>query len=133
MTAVVRNNYWRLSLVFFVSLLIASAWLIFPYLIQGKQLLGSVGDTARLTKAGNVSMYLTRYLVDHQDLELTATFATDEFFQYVDQATTIGNLRCMSVTRYSRPRIRSGPISQNITALQFTAFRSGRSPGLLLI
>ena len=38
-------------------------------------------------------MYLTRYLVDHPELELTATFATDEFFQYVDQATTIGNLR----------------------------------------
>jgi len=92
-TTAVRNNYWRLSLVFFISLLIASAWLIFPYLIQGKQLLGSVGDTARLTKAGNVSMYLTRYLVDSQDLELTATFATDEFFQYVDQATTIGDLR----------------------------------------
>lgn len=93
MTTAVRNNYWRLSLAFFISLLIASAWLVFPYLIQGKQLLGNIGDTARLTKAGNVSMYLTRYLVDSQDLELTATFATDEFFQYVDRATTIGDLR----------------------------------------
>ncbi len=93
MTLAIRNNYARVGLVLFVTLLISSAWLVFPYLIQGKKLLSDVGDGARMTKAGHVSMYLTRYLVDHPDLELTATFATDEFFQYVDQATTIGNLR----------------------------------------
>ena len=76
-----------------VSLLIASAWLVFPYFIQGKQLLGGVGADARMTKAGRVSMYLTRYLVDNPRLELTATFATGEFFQYVDRASTVGNLR----------------------------------------
>ena len=80
-------------LVMVVTLIIASAWLVFPYLIQGRQLLQGVGDNARLTKAGNVSMYLTRYLVDTRDLELTATFATDEFFQYVDQSSAIGKLR----------------------------------------
>ncbi len=93
MTTGVRNNYARVGLVLFISLLISSAWLVFPYLIQGKQLLSNVGDNARMTKAGHVSMYLTRYLVDHPSLELTATFATDEFFQYVDQASSIGNLR----------------------------------------
>jgi hypothetical protein len=93
MTTVIRNNYARLSVVLLVSLLIASAWLVFPYLIQGKKLLSGVGDNARMTKAGHVSMYLTRYLVDHPKLELTATFATDEFFQYVDRVATIGNLR----------------------------------------
>ena len=93
MTTGVRNNYARVGLVLFISLLISSAWLVFPFLIQGKQLLSNVGDNARMTKAGHVSMYLTRYLVDHPQLELTATFATDEFFQYVDQASSIGNLR----------------------------------------
>lgn len=93
MTTGVRNNYARVGLVLFVSLLISSAWLVLPYLIQGKQLRSTVGDNARMTKAGHVSMYLTRYLVDHPKLELTATFATDEFFQYVDQASSIGNLR----------------------------------------
>jgi len=76
-----------------VSLLIASAWLVFPYFIQGKQLLSGVGTDARMTKAGHVSMHLTRYLVDNPRLELSATFATGEFFQYVDQASTVGNLR----------------------------------------
>lgn len=93
MSTTVGNNYTRVSFVLLISLLIASAWLVFPYLIQGRQLLSDVGSGARLTKAGNVSMYLTRYLVNHPDLELTATFATDEFFQYVDQVASIGNLR----------------------------------------
>jgi cytochrome c-type biogenesis protein len=81
------------GIVMLVSLIIASAWLVFPYLIQGRQLLSDVGDSARMTKGGRVSMYLTRYLVDHPELELTATFATDEFFQYVDRASSIGDLR----------------------------------------
>ena len=92
-TTIKRLNYPRIGLVMLVSLLIASAWLVFPYFIQGRDMLSGVGDNARMTKAGRVSQYLTRTLVDHPDLELMATFATDEFFQYVDQASTIGNLR----------------------------------------
>ena len=88
-----RTPYLRLGLVALISLLIASSWLVFPYFIQGKDLMRDVGSNARLTKGGRVSLYLTRYLLKHQDLELTATFATDEFFQYVDRAATIGNLR----------------------------------------
>lgn len=93
MSATTRINYPRAGIVMFVSLVIASAWLVFPYLIQGRQLLSDVGDDARMTKGGHVSMYLTRFLVDHPKLELTATFATDEFFQYVDRTSTIGDLR----------------------------------------
>jgi cytochrome c biogenesis protein CcdA len=93
MATVTRVNYPRVGLVMITSLIIASAWLVFPYLIQGRQLLADVGDTARMTKGGQVSMYLTRYLVDHPELELTATFATVEFFQYVDRASTISDLR----------------------------------------
>lgn len=93
MASISRINYTRAGVVMLVSLLIASAWLVFPYFIQGQQLLSGVGSDARMTKAGRVSMYLTRYLVDNPRLELTATFATSEFFQYVDQATTVGSLR----------------------------------------
>ena len=88
-----RTHYARLALVALVSLLIASAWLVFPYFIHGKNLLQDAGDKARLIKGGNVSQYLTRYLVTHPDLELSATFATEEFFQYVDRAAVVGNLR----------------------------------------
>lgn len=88
-----HNRYFRLGLVALLSLIIASSWLVFPYFIQGKDLLKGAGAQARMTKGGRVSLYLTRYLVGHPQLELTATFATDEFFQYVDQAATIGALR----------------------------------------
>ena len=93
MTVAVQTNYTRVGVVLVISVLIASLWLVFPYFIQGKQLLRGAGDGARLTKAGNVSIYLTRLLVSTKELELTATFATDEFFQYIDRPTTIGNLR----------------------------------------
>ena len=93
MSTTPRINYPRVGIVMLVGLIIASAWLVFPYMIQGRQMLSDVGDSARMTKGGRVSMYLTRYLVDHRELELTATFATDEFFQYVDRASTIGDLR----------------------------------------
>jgi cytochrome c-type biogenesis protein len=93
MAIAIRTNYFKLGLVALVSLLIASSWLVFPYFIQGKDLMRDAGGKARLTKGGRVSLYLTRYLVEHPELELTATFATDEFFQYVDRAATVGNLR----------------------------------------
>ncbi|MDH3747288.1 MAG: cytochrome c biogenesis protein CcdA [Gammaproteobacteria bacterium] len=88
-----RISYSKAGIVLLVSLIISSTWLIFPYFIQGKQLLSDTGAGARMTKGGRVSLYLTRYLVDHPELELTATFATDEFFQYVDRANVVGNLR----------------------------------------
>ena len=83
----------KLGALAFVGLLIASSWLVFPYFVQGQQLLRGVGDNARVIKAGSVSRYLTRQLAYARELELTATFATDEFFQYVDQAGIVGNLR----------------------------------------
>ena len=93
MVSATRTQYFRLGMVALVSLAIASSWLIFPYFIQGKDLLKSAGSEARMTKGGRVSLYLTRYLVEHPQLELSATFATDEFFQYVDRVATIGMLR----------------------------------------
>jgi cytochrome c-type biogenesis protein len=74
-------------------LVIASSWLVLPYFVQGKQLLRNVGDDSRMIKAGSVSSYLTRRLIYTPDLEITATLASDEYFQYVDRAAIVGNLR----------------------------------------
>jgi len=93
MATVARSSYFRLGLVLLVSLAIASSWLVFPYFIQGKDLLKGAGAQARMTKGGKVSLYLTRNLVMHPQLDLTATFATSEFFQYVDRASSVGSLR----------------------------------------
>ena len=88
-----RINSLKLSALLFCGFAIASSWLIFPYFVQGQQLLRGIGDDSRMIKAGSVSRYLTRELIRTPDLEITATLATDEYFQYVDRAAVIGNLR----------------------------------------
>ena len=94
MTTIARAQFAKLSIVALISLTIASAWLVFPFFVPGKDLMRGVGSKARLIKGGNVSLFQTRYLVEHVDLELMATFATDEFFQYVDRsAAVVGKLR----------------------------------------
>ena len=93
MDTVARTNPLKLGALLFVGLLIASSWLVMPYFVQGQQLLRNVGDDSRLIKAGNVSQYLTRRLIYTPDLEITATLASDEYFQYVDRAAIVGNLR----------------------------------------
>lgn len=86
-------NPLKIGLLALAAVAIASSWLIFPYFVQGQQLLRNVGDNSRMIKAGSVSRYLTRELISTSDLEITATFATDEYFQYVDRAAVVGNLR----------------------------------------
>ena len=93
MDTVNRINPLKLSALLFVGLVIASSWLVMPYFVQGKQLLRNAGDDSRMIKAGSVSSYLTRRLIYTPDLEITATLASDEYFQYVDRAAIVGNLR----------------------------------------
>jgi len=88
-----KINYPKIGLLFIIVVLISSSWLIFPYVIQDKHLLQRAGDFARLSKASSVSRYLTRDLVFHPLLELHATFAPPDFFQYVDRASVVANLR----------------------------------------
>jgi cytochrome c-type biogenesis protein len=91
--AITRINPLKLGALLFIGLIIASSWLVMPYLVQGQQMLRNVGDDSRMIKAGNVAQYLTRRLIDTPQLEITATLASDEYFQYVDRATVVGNLR----------------------------------------
>ena len=93
MDTVNRINPLKLSALLLVGLVIASSWLVMPYFVQGQQLLRNVGDDSRMIKAGTVSSYLTRQLIHTPDLEIMATLASDEYFQYVDRAAMVGNLR----------------------------------------
>lgn len=93
MEAVLQHNYARLILVVLIGLLISLSWLVFPYLLQGKNLLRVVGDNSRSIQGSNVSQYYTRTLANNYRLQLTATFASAEFFQFVDNVIMVGNLR----------------------------------------
>lgn len=81
---------WRAAVAALGAGCIAAAWLVFPYFVHGTDLLQSAGDSSRLLKAGQVSRYLSRSLIEHPELELVATFATEEFFQFVDDRTVQG-------------------------------------------
>ena len=83
----------KLGLLVLMGIAIASSWLVFPYFVQGQQLLRGAGSESRMIKAETVSQYLTRELVKTPNLEITATFASDEYFQYVDRASIVSNLR----------------------------------------
>ena len=80
MHTLVRTNPIKLGALVIIGLLIASSWLVFPYFVQGQQLLRGVGDNARMLKAGSVSRYLTRELVYSRELELTAIMAATSIF-----------------------------------------------------
>ncbi len=86
-------NPLKLSLLALIGVAIASSWLIFPYFVQGQQLLRGAGDESRMIKADTVAQHLTRELLKTPNLEITATYASDEYFQYVDRAAVVGNLR----------------------------------------
>jgi len=93
MDAAIRSNPWKLGALLLIGTAIALSWMVFPYLVQGKQLLRGVGDQSREIKAGGVSRYMTRSLIFSPELEITATYASDEYFQYVDRAAVVRNLR----------------------------------------
>ena len=86
-------NPLKLGLLALIGVAIASSWLVFPYFVQGQQLLRGAGDESRMIKADTVAQYLTRELIKTPNLEITATYASDEYFQYVDRAAVVGNLR----------------------------------------
>jgi cytochrome c-type biogenesis protein len=93
METAIRTHPLKLGALVLIGAAIALSWLVFPYFVQGKHLLRGVGDQSREIKAGGVSRYLTRSLVFSPDLEITATYASDEYFQYVDRAAVVRNLR----------------------------------------
>jgi cytochrome c-type biogenesis protein len=93
MDAAIRTHPLKLGALALIATAIALSWLVFPYFVHGQQLLRGVGDQSRDIKAGGVSRYLTRSLVFSPELEITATYASDEYFQYVDKAAVVRNLR----------------------------------------
>ncbi|QIB64985.1 cytochrome c biogenesis CcdA family protein [Kineobactrum salinum] len=93
MQAVYRYNFPKVLFAAALALLISLSWLLFPYLVQGTQLLRSVGDDSRMMQGNAVSQFFTRTLINAPELELQATFASEEFFQFVDNTRVIGNVR----------------------------------------
>ena len=83
-----KSNSWLALVVMLLVAGLTLSWLVFPYLLQGKQLLSQTGSDIKLEKierSQTVSQLLSRRYITPTGEELIGTFATDEYFSYANQ------------------------------------------------
>lgn len=76
-----------------IALVVCSAWLVFPYFVQGKKLMFQVGSEVRReqqVRAISVGQFLTRVADGAGEAEVEVLFATPEYFQASDRAGVVG-------------------------------------------
>ncbi|MBI1984136.1 MAG: cytochrome c biogenesis protein CcdA [Acidobacteria bacterium] len=73
--------------------LLSSAWLVFPYLVQGKKLLFQVGSDVRQkqrVQAISIGQHLTRIVEGPGEAEVEVLYATPTYFEVTDRAGVVG-------------------------------------------
>ncbi|MGH1464807.1 MAG: cytochrome c biogenesis CcdA family protein [Cognatishimia sp.] len=86
----------KLVLSFFALLLVAFSWLVFPYLVNGKDMLFTTGQEVkgqRIQNYTSLNTYLGRFVKLPSGVELTALYATEEYFEYADRAQVVSDYR----------------------------------------
>ncbi len=76
-----------------VATLLSSAWLVFPYLVQGKKILFQVGGKVRQEQRGqavSIGQYLTRIAEGPGETEVEVLYATPTYFEVTDRAGVVG-------------------------------------------
>ncbi|MBI2318534.1 MAG: hypothetical protein HYU75_16450 [Betaproteobacteria bacterium] len=94
-------NQWALAGVsVIIALLLCSAWLVFPYFVEGRKILFSVGTeikTKQRIKAVSIGQHLTRYAEypgQHGDeVETDVLYATPTYFSVTDRAGVVAKYR----------------------------------------
>lgn len=79
-----------MGFIFIVAL--AFSWLVFPYFINGDRMLFETGRQVQNERFGDYSTLtrvLQRYIWFPGGIEVTALYATDEYFQYADRAGAV--------------------------------------------
>jgi len=84
----------QLSAVFLLLLIagLTASWLIFPYVLQGRQILSQTGQEVKLEKlerGQTISQLLSRRYITPDRQEITGTFAPREYFEYSGQLKTM--------------------------------------------
>lgn len=89
-----QKNPWLVVILSLVmAVLISSAWLVFPYLVQGKKLLSQVGGDVRQerrVKAVSIGQHLTRLAEGPGEAEVEVLYATPKYFEVTDRAGVVG-------------------------------------------
>ncbi len=78
------------------ALVVSSAWLAFPYILEGRGLIADVGDTVqteRRDRATTVGQLLTRYADGLGGAEIDMLYATPRFFEIAGQASSYDQYR----------------------------------------
>ncbi|MBT3883777.1 MAG: hypothetical protein HOO19_16070 [Rhodospirillaceae bacterium] len=79
-----------------VTVVIAASWLVFPYFIEGRDLLGEVGSTVkfeRLAASDQVARLLTRPAEGPGEADVDVLYATPRYFQVADKGDKVGEYR----------------------------------------
>ena len=93
-TVVQRIGASVLGFVFVAA--IAFSWLVFPYFVNGDKVLYETGQQVQVERMGNfrtLNNMLTRFIYFPGGIEVTALYASDEYFQYADRAGSIEQYR----------------------------------------
>lgn len=88
-----KNQWLAVILSLVIAVLVSSAWLVFPYLVQGKKLLFQVGSDVRQErriKAVSIGQHLTRLAEGPGEVEVEVLYATPTYFEVTDRAGVVG-------------------------------------------
>ncbi len=97
-----RRNWFRhyqgivtvISLI--LAVLIASAWLVLPYMVEGRGLLSNVGakvQDQRRGQASSIGQFLTRVADGPRRADVDVLYATPQYFEIADKARSVREYR----------------------------------------
>ena len=75
---------------------IAFSWLVFPYFVNGDKVLFETGQQVQVERMGDfrtLNQMLTRYIYFPGGIEVTALYASDEYFQFADREGSVADYR----------------------------------------
>lgn len=79
-----------------VSLMIASTWLVFPYVVRDLNLIENVGadvKAEKLSKAISIGKFLNRTTFGAGEAQVDVLFATPKFFEITDRSQVVAQYR----------------------------------------
>ncbi len=79
-----------------VGFIISASWLIFPYFVKDKNLLGDVGSDvkrAKLQQSITIGQFLTRSSFGSGEAQVDVLFATTKYFEVTDRARAVEEYR----------------------------------------
>ncbi len=91
-----RHQAIVMAVALIAALAISSAWLAFPYLMEGRGIMSGVGSQVqegRRAKAFSIGQFLTRVAPGPGEADVDVLYATPEYFEVADKARVVATYR----------------------------------------